>query len=106
MTGRPGSSPTALTATIPIAGIARSAGSSGVRASRRRTHGALKEAFGHARAGLVDVRTARHELALPPKLTYGEIKGFTLYSTRTILSGGGEELVELAKTNLRELDIE
>ena len=58
------------------------------------------------RPTLVDVRTARHELALPPKLTYGEIKGFTLYSTRTILSGGGEELVELAKTNLHELDIE
>ena len=67
---------------------------------------ALKEAFGHDGPALVDVRTARHELALPPKLTYGEIKGFTLYSTRTILSGGGEELVELAKTNLHELDIE
>ncbi len=66
----------------------------------------LKEAFGHDGPALVDVRTARHELALPPKLTYGEIKGFTLHSTRTILSEGGEELVELAKTNLHELDIE
>jgi pyruvate dehydrogenase (quinone) len=36
-------------------------------------------------------------------LTFGQIKGFTLYATRTILSGGGEELVELAKTNVREL---
>jgi pyruvate dehydrogenase (quinone) len=45
--------------------------------------------------------TTRHELALPPKLTYGEIKGFTLYATRTILSGEGDELVELARTNLR-----
>ena len=55
---------------------------------------------------LVDVRTARHELEIPPKLTYGEIKGFTLYATRTILSGGGEELVELARTNLRQLEAE
>jgi para-nitrobenzyl esterase len=54
----------------------------------------------------VDVRTARQELALPPKLTFGQVKGFTLYATRTILSGGGEELVELAKTNLRELAAE
>ena len=68
--------------------------------------GALQEAFGHDGPALVDVRTARQELSLPPKLTYGEIKGFTLYATRTILSGGGEELVELAKTNLRELDVE
>ena len=30
----------------------------------------------------------------------------TLYATRTVLSGEGKELVELAKTNLRELDIE
>jgi hypothetical protein len=44
---------------------------------------------------LVDVRTDRHELSLPPKLGYGEIKGFTLYATRMVLSGGGEELVEL-----------
>jgi hypothetical protein len=43
---------------------------------------------------------------LPPKLTYGQLKGFTLYATRTILSGGGEELIELTKTNLRELDVE
>ncbi len=50
--------------------------------------------------------TARYELSLPPKLTYGEIKGFSLYATRTILSGGGEELVELAQTNLRELEVE
>lgn len=48
----------------------------------------------------------RHELSLPPKLSYGQIKGFTLYATRAILSGGGEELVELAETNLRELDVE
>ena len=47
-----------------------------------------------------------HELSLPPKITYGELKGFTLYATRTILSGGGEELVELARTNLRQLEAE
>jgi pyruvate dehydrogenase (quinone) len=51
----------------------------------------------------VDVRTDRYELSLPPKLTFGQIKGFTLYATRTILSGEGEELVELTKTNLRDL---
>ena len=67
---------------------------------------ALRAAFGHDGPALVDVRTARHELSLPPKLTYGQIKGFTLYATRTILSGGGEELIELTKTNLRELEVE
>ena len=59
-----------------------------------------------AAPALVDVATARHELSLPRKPTYGQIKGFTLYATRTILTGGAEELIELTKTNLRELDIE
>jgi pyruvate dehydrogenase (quinone) len=54
----------------------------------------------------VDVRTERHELSLPPKLTYGEIKGFSLYATRTILSGGGGELLHLARTNLRDVEAE
>jgi len=45
-------------------------------------------------------------LALPPKLSYGELKGFTLFAARTIMSGGGEELVELAKANLRQVEAE
>jgi len=90
-----------------FAGIARATGLFGVRVDKAdQLEGALREAFGHQGPALVEVVTARHELALPPKLTFGEIKGFTLYATRTILSGGGEELVELTKTNLRELDAE
>jgi pyruvate dehydrogenase (quinone) len=90
-----------------FAGMARSAGMLGVQVNRAdELEGALKEAFGHDGPALVEVRTARHELSLPPKLSYGELKGFTLYATRTVLSGGGEELIELAKTNLRELDLE
>jgi len=34
------------------------------------------------------------------------LKGFTLYATRTVLSGNGDELVELAKSNLRDLEVE
>jgi pyruvate dehydrogenase (quinone) len=90
-----------------FAGMARSAGLFGARVDKaNELEGALQEAFGHDGPARVDVRTVRSELSLPPKLTYGEIKGFSLYATRTILSGGGEELVELAKTNLRELDVE
>ncbi len=90
-----------------LAGIARSVGLFGAQVAKAdELEDALLAAFEHDGPALVDVRTARHELALPPKLSYGEIKGFTLYATRTILSGNGKELTELAKTNLRELDIE
>jgi hypothetical protein len=44
----------------------------------------------------VGVATARQELSLPPKVTYGQIKGFTLHATRTILSGEGSGLIEFA----------
>jgi pyruvate dehydrogenase (quinone) len=90
-----------------FAGIARAAGLFGVRVDKAdQLENALTEAFAHDGPALVEVATARYELSLPPKLTYGQIKGFTLYATRTILSGGGDELVELTKTNLRELEAE
>jgi pyruvate dehydrogenase (quinone) len=88
-------------------GIARAAGLFAVRVEKAsELDDALGAAFSHDGPALVDVATARYELSLPPKLTYGQIKGFTLYATRTVLSGEGSELVELAKTNLRELDVE
>ena len=90
-----------------FAGIAKAAGLFGAQVHKAgELEDALRAAFGHDGPALVNVHTDRHELSLPPKLTYGEIKGFTLYATRTILSGKGDELVELAKTNLRDLDIE
>ena len=90
-----------------FAGIARAAGLFGVRVEKdSELDDALRAAFAHDGPALVDVRTARQELSLPPKLTYGQIKGFTLYATRTILSGEGSELVELTKTNLRQVDVE
>jgi pyruvate dehydrogenase (quinone) len=49
---------------------------------------------------LVEVMTARQELSMPPSITLEQINGFTLYATRTILSGRGDELIDLASTNL------
>jgi pyruvate dehydrogenase (quinone) len=90
-----------------FAGIARAAGLFGARVEKASDlNDALRAAFAHDGPALVDVRTARQELALPPKLTYGQIKGFTLYATRTVLSGEGSELIELTKTNLRDLEVE
>jgi pyruvate dehydrogenase (quinone) len=90
-----------------FAAIAAAAGMFSARVERAdQLADALDEAFAHGGPALVDVATVRHELALPPKLSFGELKGFTLYATRTILSGGGEELLELAKSNLRQVEAE
>jgi pyruvate dehydrogenase (quinone) len=50
------------------------------------------------------MRLSRRTFVFLYRLTCGQLKGFTLYATRTILSGGGTELVELTRTNLRELE--
>jgi pyruvate dehydrogenase (quinone) len=84
--------------------VASSAGLFGARVERAdQLDDALRAAFSHDGPALVDARTKREELSMPPKITYGQLKGFTLYATRTILSGAGDQIVELAKTNLRDL---
>jgi pyruvate dehydrogenase (quinone) len=62
--------------------------------------GALKEAFAHDGPALVEVLTARQELSIPPTVTVEQAKGFTLYAIRTILSGRGDELLDLLTTNV------
>ena len=87
-----------------FAGIATAAGVFGVRVEHAADlEGALSAAFAYDGPALVDVHTARQELSLPPKITVEQAKGFTLYATRTILAGGGDEILELARTNLRDL---
>ena len=61
---------------------------------------ALRAAFDHDGPALVDVVTARQELSIPPAITAEQVKGFTLYALRTIMSGRGDELVDLADTNV------
>ena len=50
---------------------------------------------------VVDAVVARAELAMPPAVTVEMAKGFSLYMLKAILSGRGDEIVELARTNLR-----
>ena len=65
----------------------------------------LQGAFEHDGPALVEVMTARQELSLPPTITLQQVKGFSLYATRSVLSGRGDELIDLAVTNVaRQLD--
>jgi pyruvate dehydrogenase (quinone) len=60
---------------------------------------AIREAFDHDGPALVEVITARQELAIPPAITAEQAKGFSLYAIRTILSGRADELLDLVTTN-------
>jgi pyruvate dehydrogenase (quinone) len=84
-----------------FADVAQALGLHGQRVERPDDlEAALRAAFEHDGPALVEVMVARQELAMPPTITYDQIKGFTLYATRTILSGRGDELIDLATTNI------
>jgi pyruvate dehydrogenase (quinone) len=61
----------------------------------------LAEALSHPGPVLVDAVVNRMELAMPPKVTAEMAKGFTLYMLKAVLNGRGDEIVELARSNLR-----
>ena len=61
---------------------------------------ALRRAFDHDGPALVEVIVARQELSMPPTIDADEVKGFSLWATRSVLSGRADELIDVAKTNL------
>lgn len=61
----------------------------------------ITEALAHDGPTVVDAVVERMELAIPPKVTAEMAKGFTLYMLKAVLNGRGDEVVELAKANLR-----
>lgn len=84
-----------------FAAIAREMGYFGVRVTRSDAlEEALREAFAHDGPALVDVVTETMELIVPPKIQAEQVKGFSLYAVRAVLSGRGDEVLELAKANL------
>jgi pyruvate dehydrogenase (quinone) len=66
----------------------------------------LKTALTHDGPAVIDVVTARQELSIPPRISAEQAKGFTLWATRSVLSGRGDDVLEVAKTNLRQLAVE
>jgi len=61
---------------------------------------AIRDVLAHDGPALLDVVTARQELSMPPTITAEQIKGFSLWILRAVISGRGDEVLDLAKTNL------
>jgi pyruvate dehydrogenase (quinone) len=81
--------------------LAEAAGILGLRAERpEQVKTMLSQALEHEGPALVDVAVNRQELAVPPSINLAQIKGFTLYMIKAVLNGKGDEVVDLAKTNL------
>jgi len=81
--------------------IAEGAGLLGVKAETPdQVEPVIAQALKHDGPALVEVAVSRQELSMPPTITYEQAKGFSLFVLKAVLSGRGDELIDLAKVNL------
>jgi pyruvate dehydrogenase (quinone) len=84
-----------------FAKIAEAAGLLGLSAETpEQVRPMLDKALAHPGPALVEVHVARQELAMPPTITLEQATGFGLFMLRAVLSGRGDEIIDLAKVNL------
>ncbi len=81
--------------------IAEAAGLLGLTAEKSdQVRPMIDQALRHDGPALVEVVVSRQELSMPPTITLEQMKGFSLFMLRAVLSGRGDEIIDLAKTNL------
>ncbi|QDE38244.1 ubiquinone-dependent pyruvate dehydrogenase [Luteibacter pinisoli] len=61
---------------------------------------AIAEVLSHDGPALLDVVSNRLELSMPPKITAEQVKGFSLYALKAVMSGRGDSILDLAVSNL------
>src|SRR5262245_8399261 len=85
-----------------FAAMAEAMGVKGVRVEKPQDiEGALREALAHDGPALVDVVSARQELAMPPKATFGQAVNFNLFLLKAVMDGRAAQVIDLARVNLR-----
>ena len=62
--------------------------------------GAMRAVLAHPGPALLDVVTARQELAMPPHIGVEQATGFGMWLAKAVINGRGTEVVDLARTNL------
>lgn len=61
---------------------------------------AVADMLSHDGPAVLDVVTATQELSMPPTIGLEQAKGFGLWMLRAVMSGRGDEVLDLAKQNL------
>src|SRR6266478_8229445 len=89
---------------IPSSDFALMAKAMGVRGIRvekpQELKSAIEAALAHKGPVLVDVVSARQELAMPPRTTLEQAYHFGIFMTKAVLDGRATQLIDLAKVNL------
>src|SRR6202044_805681 len=81
--------------------LAEGAGLLGLRAETPdQVEPTISQALKYDGPALVEILVSRQELSMPPTITLEQAKGFSLFALKAVLSGHGDEVVDLAKVNL------
>jgi pyruvate dehydrogenase (quinone) len=81
--------------------MAEAVGVRGIRVEKpQELPAAIAAALTHNGPALVDVVSARQELAMPPKTTVDQAYHFGMFMMKAVLDGRASELIDLAKVNL------
>ncbi|KAA9150940.1 pyruvate dehydrogenase [Amycolatopsis acidicola] len=91
-------------AQVDFAAIARGAGLHSIRVTEPgKVRDALAEALAHPGPALVDVVTDPNALSMPPHITTAQMRGFALAASKVVLTGGVGKMIDLARSNLRNI---
>jgi pyruvate dehydrogenase (quinone) len=84
-----------------FARIAEAAGMLGISVhSPEQLQPGMEQVLRHEGPALLDVHVNTQELVMPPSLEMQQVGGFALYMAKAVLSGRGDEVIDLARTNL------
>ncbi|AGP54351.1 pyruvate dehydrogenase [Streptomyces rapamycinicus] len=87
-----------------FAQIARAAGVYGERVEKpKRLRSALRAALHHKGPALLDIVTDPNALSIPPKIKAEMVTGFALSASRMVLDGGVGKMLQMARSNLRNV---
>jgi pyruvate dehydrogenase (quinone) len=89
---------------VNYAAIAQAVGIDAIRVEEPGdVRNALSEALAKAGPVLVDLVTDSNALSIPPHITAQEVKGFALAASKITLGGGVGQMLDLARSNLRNI---
>jgi pyruvate dehydrogenase (quinone) len=89
---------------VDFSAIARAAGIDAIRVDQPAgVRDALAEGLAREEPVLMEFVTDPNALSMPPSITADQIKGFALAASKIVLDGGVGKMIEMARSNLRNI---
>ncbi|MCW2953579.1 MAG: thiamine pyrophosphate protein domain protein TPP-binding protein [Conexibacter sp.] len=91
-------------APVDFSAIARGAGLDAIRVEDpARVRDALADGLGRPGPVLIEMVTDPNALSMPPTITADQIRGFAIAASKMVIEGGVGRMIDLARSNLRNI---